>query len=64
MSRASYKKYQIETLQSEGTWTARIITPRTDSELKGPITATASEGEMVLLGRAYEAVDEDLSRKK
>ena len=64
MSKATYMRYQIETVQSGETWTAHIYPPSTQSELSGPFTATLSEGEQVLLGRAYDAVDKDLANQK
>ena len=59
MSRATYKGYQIETVQSNASWTARIYPPASKSELSGPFTATLAEGEQALLGRAYDIVDKE-----
>jgi len=59
VSRATYKGYQIETVPSGGSWTARIYPPASKSELPGPFTATLAEGEQVLLGRAYDIVDRE-----
>jgi hypothetical protein len=63
VSKASYKGYQIDTVQRGETWTAHIYPPGIQSELSGPVTATRSEGEMMLLRRAYDAVDKDLTTK-
>jgi len=63
VSKASYKGYQIDTVKRGETWTAQIYPPGIQSELSAPVTATLSEGEMILLQRAYDAVDKDVAAK-